>query len=97
MWRNPETYRCLCHRHASVPDACSIRGLIGKPDLIGMVMHMGRRRDVGSMGVNGWVCMSCPHQLRASLVAETGALIRVLLALSLRRRSGHLRDIGCQV
>jgi hypothetical protein len=57
-----------------VPDACSIRGLIGKPDLIGMVMHMGRRRDVGSMGVNGWVCMSCPHQLRASLVAETGAL-----------------------
>ena len=49
-----------CHRHASVPDACSIRGLIGKPDLIGMVMHMGRRRDVGSMGANGWVCMSCP-------------------------------------
>ena len=87
----------MCHRHASVPDACSIRGLMGKPDLIGMVMHMGRRRDVGSMGVNGWVCMSCPHQLRASLVAETGALIQVLLALSLRRRSGHLRDIGCQV
>ena len=56
---------------------------------------------MGSMGVNGWVCMrmrvmSCPH-LRASLVAEIGALIRVLLALSLRRRSGHLRDIGCQV
>jgi hypothetical protein len=48
---------------------------------------------VGSMGVNGWVCMrmrvmSCPH-LRASLVAEIGALIRALLAL--RRRSGHLQ------
>ena len=50
---------------------------------------------MGSMGVNGWVSavcmrmrvMSCPH-LRDSLVAEIGALIRVLLAL--RRRSGHL-------
>ena len=87
----------MCHRHASVPDACSIRGLIGKPDLIGMVMH----GETGMLGVNGWVCMrmrvmSCLH-LRARLVAEIGALIQVLLALSLRRRSGHLRDIGCQV
>ena len=57
----------MCHRHASVPDACSIRGLTGKPDLMGIVMH-GEAQGCGKHGCK-WVGV---HELPSPAQGQSG-------------------------